>query len=87
MRERAGMSPGVRAARLPYWLGILALVAILAFFLWQEHRAHAFGAAIELALLACPLLHLFMHRGHGAHDLSERGAAFHEHGSSQGDSP
>lgn len=41
---------------------------IAAFFLSTEHRAHLFGALPFLLLLACPLLHLFMHGGHGAHD-------------------
>lgn len=35
--------------------------------LFTEHRAHALGILIWLPLLACPLMHLFMHRGHGHH--------------------
>lgn len=46
---------------------LLAFLAIAAFFLLTEHRAHAWGVAPYLLLLACPLLHFFMHRGHGAH--------------------
>lgn len=46
---------------------LLAFLAIAAFYLFTEHRAHLFGALPFLLLLACPLLHLFMHRGHGAH--------------------
>jgi hypothetical protein len=43
-------------------------LAIAAFFLWVEHRAHLLGALPWLLLAACPLLHLFMHRGgHGGH--------------------
>ncbi len=43
----------------------LAFAAIAVFFLWQEHRAHLLGALPFVLLLLCPLLHLFMHRGHG----------------------
>ena len=35
--------------------------------LFTEHRAHVLGALIWLPLLACPLMHLFMHSGHGGH--------------------
>ena len=46
-------------------LGLLAFLAIAAFFLFTEHRTHLFGVLPYLLLLACPLLHLFMHRKHG----------------------
>ena len=40
--------------------------AVLAgFYLLLEHRAHLFGALPYLLILLCPLMHLFMHRGHG----------------------
>jgi len=52
------------------WVFIgFALVA--AYFLITEHKAHlaewlsAYG--VWLLLLACPLLHMFMHGGHGGH--------------------
>ncbi len=45
----------------------LAFLAIAAFFLFTEHRAHLFGILPYLLLLACPLLHLFMHGRHGGH--------------------
>ena len=48
-------------------LVLLAFLAIAAFFLLTEHRAHLLGLLPWLLLLACPLLHLFMHRGHGGH--------------------
>lgn len=48
------------------WVLVLFL-AIAAFFLFTEHRAHLLGALPFLLLLACPLVHLFMHHGHGAH--------------------
>ena len=50
-----------------YAIGLLVLGAIAAFFLLTEHRAHFFGALPFLLLLACPLMHIFMHHGHGGH--------------------
>ncbi|MEW5707472.1 MAG: DUF2933 domain-containing protein [Pseudomonadota bacterium] len=46
---------------------LLGFIAVAAFFLFTEHRAHLLGVLPFLILLACPLLHLFMHRGHGGH--------------------
>lgn len=46
---------------------LAVLLAIAAFYLWSEHRAHVFGALPYLLLLACPLMHLFHHGGHGHH--------------------
>lgn len=56
----------------PFWRSKVALVAlgflaIGAFLLLSEHRAHALGYLPFLFLLACPLMHVFMHRGHGGH--------------------
>ena len=47
------------------WIGFCAFAAIALFFLWEEHRA--LGVLPYLFLLLCPFIHLFMHRGHGAH--------------------
>jgi hypothetical protein len=38
---------------------------IVAFLLGAEHRAHLFGVLTFALVLACPLLHLFMHSKHG----------------------
>ena len=53
--------------RLPYWVGACVFLAVAAFFLWEEHRAHLLGALPYVLLLLCPIVHLFMHRGHGGH--------------------
>ncbi len=45
----------------------IALLAVLLFFLLTEHRAHFFGFLPFGFLLLCPLMHLFMHHGHGSH--------------------
>ena len=57
---------------LPFWrtryaLGLLVFGAVAAYFLLSEHRAHFFGALPFLLLLACPFMHMFMHRGHAEH--------------------
>lgn len=51
-------------------LVLVAFLAIAGYFLWTEHRAHVIGVLSWLPwllLLACPLLHIFMHGGHGGH--------------------
>jgi hypothetical protein len=40
-------------------------VAVAAYFLITEHRAHLFGWLPFLLFAACPLMHVFHHRGHG----------------------
>ena len=53
---------------------VLAIfLAIGAFFLLTEHRAHLFGFLPYLLLLACPLMHMFHHGGHGGHGSHEHG--------------
>jgi hypothetical protein len=48
-------------------LVMLGFLIIGGALLFTEHRAHVLGALIWLPLLACPLMHLFMHHGHGDH--------------------
>ncbi len=55
----------------------IGFLLIAGYFLVTEHRAHLVGWLssywIWLLLLACPLMHLFMHggHGHGGHGSSE----------------
>ncbi len=53
--------------RSPYGIVLCGFLAVAGFFLITEHTAHVFGALPYLLLAACPLMHLFMHHGHG-HD-------------------
>lgn len=55
-----------RQARRAAW-GWWFFAAVALFYLLTEHQAHLFGALPLLLLLACPLMHLFMHHGHGQH--------------------
>jgi hypothetical protein len=62
--------------RSPGGLVLLAFLLIAAFYLVTEHTAHVFGFLPYALLLLCPLLHLFMHGGHGGHgdgDTRSRG--------------
>ena len=65
----------------PFWrsryaIGLLVMGAIATYFLLSEHRAHFLGALPLLLLLSCPLIHVFMHHGHGDHG----GGHAHHHG-------
>ena len=55
---------GDRTGRRSRW-ALWGFLAVAAFFLWTEHRAHVMGLLPYLLLLACPLMHLFHHHGHG----------------------
>jgi hypothetical protein len=48
-------------------LVLLGFLVIAGALLFTEHRAHVLGALIYLPLLLCPLMHMFMHHGHGGH--------------------
>lgn len=54
---------------------LIGFLAIAAFFLLTEHRAHLLGVLPYLLLLACPLMHLFHghggHGGHGGHETDD----------------
>ena len=68
--------------RSRYAIGLIFFGAIAAYFLLSEHRVHFLGALPLLLLLSCPLMHVFMHHGHGSHagghahhDDDDRGSA------------
>ena len=62
----------------PWWRTPIGLVAcgfliVAGFFLLTEHTAHVFGVLPWLLILACPLMHIFMHHGrHGGHGQTRR---------------
>ena len=51
--------------RSPAGLTLLVALAVTGFYLATEHTAHLLGVLPYLFVLACPLMHVFMHRGHG----------------------
>ena len=48
------------------WLVLAGFLALAGYLLAGEHRVHVLAALPFLIFLACPLMHLFMHGGHGA---------------------
>jgi len=48
-------------------LVLLVFLAVGAFFLTTEHRAHVLGFLPFAIFLLCPLMMFFMHGGHGGH--------------------
>jgi len=48
-------------------LVLIGFLIIAGALLFTEHRAHVLGLLIWLPLLACPLMHVFMHGGHCHH--------------------
>ncbi|MFN0072273.1 MAG: DUF2933 domain-containing protein [Chloroflexota bacterium] len=46
----------------------LVFIGVAAFYLFTEHTAHVFGFLPYALFLLCPLMHLFMHGGHGGAD-------------------
>ncbi|EMJ4931658.1 DUF2933 domain-containing protein [Pseudomonas aeruginosa] len=57
-----------RPGGVAFNIGLAGLLGIGAYFLWTEHRAHLGSILIWGLLLACPLMHFFMHGSHGGHD-------------------
>ena len=43
------------------------VVSAAAFWVIENHWQHAMGLLPYALFLACPLMHLFMHHGHGGH--------------------
>lgn len=57
-----------RRSSVATWAAFGVLVAVVTFLgVRLGHGAHLFGGLPFLLILACPLLHVFMHRGHGGH--------------------
>jgi len=56
-------------------VALLVVFAVGGFLLFTEHRAHVPGFLPFAFLLACPLMHLFMHHGHHHGGHSRRGGA------------
>ncbi|MGE3476062.1 MAG: DUF2933 domain-containing protein [Rhodospirillaceae bacterium] len=55
-------------------------IAILAFLIYRGHSAHLLGALPYLLILACPLMHIFMHGGHGHHHGGQKSKSDEENG-------
>jgi hypothetical protein len=53
---------------------LIGLAALAAFLILNGHGYHLLSLAPLLIFLACPLMHIFGHHGHGghAHDETEK---------------
>ncbi len=63
-------------SRLRTGVALTGFLLLAGYFLWTEHRDHVIVALPYLPwllLLACPLLHFFLHRGHGGHRHGDGG--------------
>lgn len=70
-----------------YGIGVLTFLVLAGYFLWAEHSAHIMLAVPYLPgliLLACPLMHVFMHSGHN-HNHRKRNASLDEGESKRSD--
>ncbi|MFZ5548946.1 MAG: DUF2933 domain-containing protein [Pseudomonadota bacterium] len=54
--------------RSPMGIFVLVAGAVGVYYLLTEHLTHLTQAIPYLFLLACPLMHLFGHHGHGGHN-------------------
>lgn len=53
-------------------IALIGFVLVGAFYLLREHYGHLLGALPYMLLLVCPVMHLFMHHGHGGHGASQK---------------
>jgi hypothetical protein len=58
--------------RSPLGIFMLLAGAVGVYYLLTEHLTHVAQAIPYLFLLACPLMHVFGHHGHGGHHHGER---------------
>jgi hypothetical protein len=51
------------------WTNLILIGLFLGggYFLWDRYQGQLYSFVPYLILLLCPLMHLFMHRGHGGH--------------------
>ena len=61
-----------RTLSISKWV-LIGFLIIAGYFLFTEHRAHMLAYLPFIFLLACPLMHIFMHGGHGGHDHGNHG--------------
>jgi hypothetical protein len=62
-----------------YQIGKWGAIGIITYYLLTEHQAHVFQALPYLFLLACPLMHFFMHGNHSHHSSNQDQQATLDH--------
>lgn len=70
---------GNKNKKKPFWKNPMVIIALIgiAYWLYTYHFEHALGFLPYAILLLCPLMHVFMHGGHGSHNHG--GSESHEH--------
>lgn len=69
---------------------LAGFLAVAGYFLWSEHEAHvklAIPYFPYFLLLLCPLMHLFMHRGHDDRHHRDKDRAPNSHKPGDGERP
>ena len=63
--------------KTPFGIGATVAAVAASVYLWVAHKDHVLALLPFAFLAACPLMHMFMHRGHGhgghSHDESRPG--------------
>ncbi|MGC8213164.1 DUF2933 domain-containing protein [Ralstonia pseudosolanacearum] len=59
--QRDDVAPTITRSKLV----LIGFLLVVAYFLWTEHQAHVIQFLPFLLLATCPLMHVFMHGGHG----------------------
>lgn len=74
MHDHTGDQPAGTGMSIKSKAGIVLVgfLIIAGALLFTEHRAHVLGLLIWVPLLACALMHVFMHGGHGRHGGRDR---------------
>ena len=52
-------------------MALIGALLVGGVYVAAEHSAHLWAFLPYAFILACPLMHLFMHHGHGAHEGNE----------------
>lgn len=61
--------------KTPLGIGASLLAVVVSLYLYLTHKDHVVAALPFLLLAVCPLMHVFMHRGHGGHSHGRQSAA------------
>jgi hypothetical protein len=69
-----------------FWKNPLVLICIVAlgYWIYTYHLEHAMGFLPYLILLLCPLMHIFMHKGHGHGGHGHQGCDHDDHKKHEG---
>ncbi len=67
------MKPSCPWWKSPKGIAVLIALAALGLYLIIVHQQHVLGALPFLVILLCPLMHVFMHKGHSSHKHTHDG--------------